>query len=342
MNVRALPAARTLRLLFGIAVAAFGLLALFCSLWFAWTTFNEHGAAWGDYRTYIGAFGDVIAGRSPYAEAQLAGPYRLDRVVLDGYAYPPPSALFFAPFAIPVVGLPLWLGLNVGLLIGGLLAVIHQERGRVTFVAFGLLLLALASFWPFAVGVVSGNANVGLAGLLALAWVRRSERHPSFAPAVAVAGLLKLVPGVLIGWQWRWQGLRPVVVTILVGSGIVLVTLPITGIPMWVDFVVALRNAQPLCVDRMHISIACLTTPTVGPEIAKLAGLGVGLLALAAMWGTRSRLVAYVLLGVALVAPITDVHQHTWLFTFVVLTVAILVVRSGSQQANLEGGYAIR
>lgn len=281
--------------------------------------------AWIDYHTYVLAYAKVIAGQSPYSAIQLEGPYRLDSVLLEGYAYPPPSVLLFAPFAIPGVGLVLFTVVNVGLFLAGVLRVVHYELGRVSATSVAIVLISLAGYWPLAVGVASGNVNVGLAGLLAIAWSSSFSKHPGFAVAAATATVMKVVPGVLVFWAIRHQGRHAAAVAILTGLSIVLVSAPVVGLNRWAEFGTALSNAVPICEGWLHVSVACVASPLVGISLAKLLGVLIGVVAVAAMLLVRSRLAAFALLVIAWLAPVTDFHDHTWVFLYVVFLVIFVV-----------------
>lgn len=263
------------------------------------------------------------AGQPLFSGAQISGPYQLPDVVLDGYAYPPPSVLAIIPFAAYPLGLVAWTSANVWVLLTGLMAVVRRECGRCSPFAVGLILLTLGVFLPFTQGVAAGNMNVGLAGVLAWAW--STGRTAKAAGGMAgVGAILKLLPGVLVFWSERRAFLRTVSFAGLILGVVMVGTLPIVGTGSWFDFATALRNSRPDCAPvLLHTSIACLAEPVVGIGAAKAFGiflsvaLGVGALFV------RSRIIAFSLVGVAWLAPVSDMHPHYFLIVYVVMVAAV-------------------
>ena len=305
-----------------LAVAGWLFLALAvaaCVVSIAATT--QSGVPFADWQTYSNAYDRFASGGSLYSPAQLAGPYEMPLTVKTGYSYPPPSIILLAPFVQGVAGLVAWMTLNLVLLISGLVAVLRRELGGSAPWPLAIVLFGLAVIPPFRIGVVDGNVNVALAGLLA--WIWADDRWRRGTPvAAAFAAIIKVFPFLLVGWRARDEGLRAIVLGGAVLLALVIVTLLLMGVTSWVDYAQAMSNAVPACETRFP-SIACVLTPFVGIPLAKLAGIVVGLaLALAAI-RVRSRLLAFVLLAAAIVAPVTDLHPHYGLFLFVVIVVVV-------------------
>lgn len=317
---------RTLRLT--AAAYRFGWLALLlaasiCAVVVITTivVFAPVGRAFADWITYVNAAERVLAGAPIYPSEQLSGPYVLPNVTLFGYAYPPSSVPLFIPFISYPLGLVLWLTLNVGLLITGLYAVLQSELGRVRALEFAPVLLGLAFYRGFADGVAFGNASVGLAGVLAWSWVI-GRGHRSIGVVSAVAGTIKLVPGVIVFWSDRQTFLRTVITTIAVGMGLAVVTLPLVGIGSWFDYVRALSYSEPACGVDFPVSLACTIQPLVGIGAAKLAGIALALVAGGLAVVVRPPLLSFSFVAVAWLAPVTDLHSHYLLVVYVLVVVA--------------------
>lgn len=283
--------------------------------------FAPVGRTFADWLTYVHAVDRVTSGAPIYAPEQLAGPYVLVGVTLYGYAYPPSSVPLFLPFSSYPIGLVLWLTLNAGALLTGLYAILRTELRRHARVEFAVVLVALAFLRGFPEGVAFGNASVAMAGLFAWAWVigRGKAAVGAFA---GIGATIKLVPGVLVFWSDRRDLARVVAVTAAVAGGLFVLTLPFVGIASWLDYVRALSLSQPACGAEPPVSLACILQPVVGVTIAKLAGIGIALVAGIVAVMTRSALIAFGLLAIAWLAPVTDLHFHYLLVVYVWFVVA--------------------
>jgi hypothetical protein len=283
-----------------------------------------------DWFAYAMGTQRLLAGESLYLPIQLAGPYHLPDVTPSGYIYPPPSALLFGPFALPTVGIAAWTVLNVSVFLAGIAAVLRRELGSVRPLPLALALFALSiviplpggqALAPFTSGVGTGNVNVALAGVLALAWATGTRR--GWIPVVAgVAGVFKIFPAALALWAARASGWHALGVTAGVAAVLVVVTLPFIGLDEWSRFLAALSNAEPSC-NAGRASVACLATPLFGGPAAKVAGVALGgaLLALATV--SRREYPAFVLLTLGMLAPLADGHPHYLLFLYVLVLIGV-------------------
>ena len=278
--------------------------------------FAPAGRTFADWLTYVHAVERLTSGAPIYAPEQLAGPYVLVGVTLYGYAYPPSSVPLFLPFASYPVGLVLWLTVNAGALLTGLYAILRMELGRHARVEFALVLVALAFLRGFPEGVAFGNASVAMAGLFAWAWVLGRGRA-GVGVLAGIGATIKLVPGVLVFWSDRRGFPRVLLATAAVGAGLFLVTLPFTGFGSWLDYVKALSLSQPACGAEPPVSLACVLQPVVGVGLAKLAGIAVAIVAGITAVMTRSPIIAFGLLAIAWLAPVTDLHFHYLLVAYV-------------------------
>lgn len=276
--------------------------------------------AFDDWRTYANAVDRWLLGEPIYGRIQVAGPHELRDSLLTGFSYPPAAVPLFLPFAAGTGGLIAWISVNAGVFLLGLVAVLRHELGDVRPITMGMALLGAAAFPPFSNAVVSGNLNLGIAGMLAWVWVIRADR--TLAAIAGIGALLKIFPGLFVAWPARrdgWQSLGIAVGTTLV---IVILTLPFVGIGSWIDFGSALQNAQPECSPQSY-SIPCALDGLVGPRPARLVAVAVALVLVSVVVRARSAFVAYAALAGALLAPVVDMHPHYWLFPWIVAFVGV-------------------
>jgi hypothetical protein len=164
---------------------------------------------------------------------------------LGMFWYPPPAALFYAPFGM----LPLTMAeaaqavLNLFLDLYVAYALYRLVRGRLRFGAIGLLvLLSPAGFYSFALG----QNGILTAAIAVTAWtfLERGEQ----GKAGAMLGLLVYKPNWLLSLVWapfaerRWSA---VVAALVSTFAVVLSTLLLLGAPTFVAYA---GKAQPLTV----------------------------------------------------------------------------------------------
>lgn len=285
----------------------------------------HHSPPWVDWATYSDAFGRLVQGGSVYDPRQLSGPYHLLEMSTGGafgYEYPPASLILFAPFASQPIGLVAWLALNVGLLVSGVYAVLRRELGDDAVLYLGLAILPVGLWIGFIEGVTSGNITVGVTGILAWAWALDRER---VAPAtVAVLGVAKVFPAILVCWTTPSRLVRSVAAAGLLAGAWALITLPIVGPGTWVDFFRAMGNTQPNC-DSYGASTTCVLQPFVGIGLAKLAAIALaGSLGVGAVF-VRSNLVAFSMVAVAWVVPTYNLSYYSMLPLFVIWVVVFAI-----------------
>lgn len=271
-----------------------------------------------DWLTYANAFERVIQGEPLYAAKQLAGPYLLPHAVTSGYAYPPPSAVLFAPFASQPGGLIAWLVLNAAIYWSALTALTHRAFGLPVVWAAALTAFTLAPFVPLATGLATGNVNVAMAGLTGWAWL--GIRQAWVAPVAGFAALVKLYPAFLAGWAARWQGPQALIRGAAPAIAVSIVALPIVGLSSWLDYVTALRNAEPACWPGTA-SVACAVAPLMGSGAGKLVGIAIGLVLLLIGMRATSPFVGFVVITLGMLAPVTDGWIHYGLFAYVLMLV---------------------
>jgi hypothetical protein len=310
-------------LLIAVSVAMTGL-ALAVAVELALMANATHNPPWVDWATYSNALGRLSHGASPYDVRQLTGPYHLldmsDKGAF-GYAYPPASLVLFAPFGSQPIGLVLWLGLNVGLLVSGVFAILRRELGRDAIQYLGVAILPVVLWIGFIEGLTAGNVTVGLSGVLAWSWaIGRGRTAPA---AIAVIGVAKVFPAILVCWTTPPRLIRSAVTAGLIAGAWILITLPLVGVGAWVDFFRAMGNAQPNC--ESYPSVACVLQPVVGIGPAKIAAVGLaGTLGIGAVF-VRRDLPAFTLIAVAWVVPAYNMSFYSMLPLFVVWVVVFAI-----------------
>lgn len=305
--------AASLLMTFSGLVFAFGM-----ALW----ANQKHTPPWVDWATYADALQRFLSGGSLYDARQLSGAYRLPEILTIGYLYPPPSLPLFALFTNQSIGPGPWLGLNVGLLVSGVFAILRRELGSDAILYLGVAILPVVLWVGFIEGVTAGNVTVGLSGVLAWAWaIGRGRTAPVW---IAVVGMAKVFPAILVCWTTPPRLLRSVAMAGLIAGAWVLVTLPFLGIGTWVDFFRAMANAGPTC-QSYGPSVTCVLQPVVGLAAAKIAGYVLaGALGLGAVF-VRNDLIAFSMIALAWVVPVSDLSMYSMLPLFVVWVVVFAV-----------------
>jgi hypothetical protein len=183
----------------------------------------------------------------------------------------------------PTMASWVWLGLSVAMLLGGI-ALLPVR----TSVRWATLLLAGLS-WPVAYALKLGQVGPLLFLLFALGW--RWLDVPSRVGVVgAIGALVKLQPGIVLGWALltrRWVAVVVGAVVLVVAA--LVATVAFGGLGIWADFVTVLRNVSDP-----------ITTPhnfTPG-AVAYQAGVSAG--AAAAIQVVSTALVAVAVLASAL------------------------------------------
>jgi hypothetical protein len=297
----------------GLAIAAAAGLAIMGN--------QTHTPPWVDWATYSDALDRLLHGRPIYDPHQLSGPYFLPDITTSGFVYPPASVPLFAPFANQPVGLVAWLVLNVGLLVSGAYAILRRELGADGVMYLGVAILPVVFWIGFLNGLTAGNVTIGLSGVLAWAWALGRQRTPPLA--VAVITVAKMFPAVLVCWTTPSRLARSVLLAGLICAAWILVTLPIVGLGSWVDFARALGNAQPTC--SYGPSVSCVLQPALGVSLAKLAALALAVaLGLGAVF-VRTDFVAFTMIAVAWVVPVSDLSNYSLMPLFVIWVVAFAI-----------------
>ena len=308
------------RLLIGISLTV-TVLALLAAVGLALIGNQTHTPPWVDWATYSEALQRLIHRAPIYDARQLAGPYYLPDITTTGYVYPPASLPLFAPFGNQPIGLVAWLALNVGILVSGVYAILRRELGRDAPLYLGVAILPVVMWIGFLNGLTAGNVTIGLSGVLAWAWAAGRERT---APAaIAVVAVAKMFPAILVCWTTPSRLIRSVFTAALIAAAWILITLPFVGLGAWVDFFRAMGNAQPMC--SYGPSVSCLLQPALGVSLAKIAAIVLaGALGLGAVF-VRVDLVAFTMIALAWIAPVSDLSNYSVLPLFVVWVVVFAI-----------------
>jgi hypothetical protein len=258
---------------------------------------------------------------------QLVGPYALDEAIWGfGFVYPPTAAYLLAPFTL---GPPFWYAWNVAsifALVGIVLLMVRREAGHLS-VRSGLVVGALAVV-AFQVGITdlrTGHLSPMLAAAVGSMWL---WPRWSAIPAL-VFGFIKIIPAMGLAWTIRQEGAwkAPLVIAGLF-AGLVCVFHP----GWFVLWLTALGNAQPACPSYALPSLACIGFP---PALGYVAGL----VLLLASWRAARADVSFLLLGLAMIAPLPDLY---WGNLMVPMVAAIpLLMRLARQWATRLPGNAM-
>lgn len=192
-----------------------------------------------DFQAYAGAAQRILDGQRLYDPAiDVAGGFAI-------YLYPPPFALAIVPLAIigGQMAVAIWTALMVASVLAGV-AVLPVARS-----VRWLVLLLGALDWPLVYSIKLGQVGPILFLLFAIGW-RWIDRPGRLGSAIGLATLVKVQPGLLLGWAaltGRWRAIAAAVV--IVSGAAVLATI-VTGTQPWLDY--------PALLGRVN---SPLTTP---------------------------------------------------------------------------------
>ncbi len=187
-----------------------------------------------DFMSYHQVAGRAFAGEQLYdTSVQVTGGFGL-------FYYPPPFILMVLPFAWLDATVAAWIftGLSVAMLVGGIWLMPVSRTVRWT-----TLLLAGLS-WPVAYALKLGQVGPILLLLFALGW-RWLDRPARFGVVGALGALVKIQPGIVLGWAFltrRWTAVAVGAVVGLIAS--LVATLTLGGPQIWVDMFTLLYNVS--------------------------------------------------------------------------------------------------
>jgi alpha-1,2-mannosyltransferase len=186
-----------------------------------------------DFLAYHQAGQRVLAGEPLYdTSVQVTGGFGL-------FYYPPPFVLPMLPLALLGAAAATWAWL--GLLLAAFLAGVALLPVSAT-VRWLIVLLAGLS-WPFTYAIKLGQVGPILFLLFAIGW-RWLDRPDRLGAAAAAGALVKIQPGIVLGWALltgRWRA-------VLVGAAVMVAAAAVAtlavGVGAWADYVVLLRQVS--------------------------------------------------------------------------------------------------
>ena len=279
-----------------LAIVGF-VLAVGAVLWSAGSTLGY------DFHAYEGAARRLLDGRRMYDPAvDVAGGFAI-------YLYPPPFALAIVPLAL--IGGQAAVGIWTALLVAAFLAgVALLPVGRSVR---WLVLLLGALDWPVVYSLKLGQVGPILFLLFAIGW-RWLDRPGRLGTAIGLGTLVKVQPGLLLGWaaltgRWRAIGVGTVA---LVGAAVLATVF--AGTQPWFDYPALLgRVAAPLTTPHNFTPGAIAFEAGGSADIAALVqwiAVGVALAAVVVASRTASAEASYLVAVVAsqLISPLLWDH----------------------------------
>lgn len=184
-----------------------------------------------DFNLYVNAGAEFVAGRQPYT-LQAIHQYPAAGGHLP-FLYAPPTLPFFGLLSV----LPYWLVASAWVVMSvAIIVLVLRSFG----LSWGWALVALA--WPpIEQGLFVGNVVIPSIVLLALA--------PRIGGVLGLGPLLKPQNGILWLWLVRQRAWRSIAASFVFVAAVVAITLPLTGIGSWLDWVkamVAYQESQQL------------------------------------------------------------------------------------------------
>lgn len=206
---------------------------------------NPDAPELNDFKNYWQAAVDVLETGDPYTttpdwndptvrQQYLTG-------TLDVWFYPnlPIFAVLIQPLGLlsQPVAQRIWFGLNVVMVLSFIALAIQGSGSRLAQRYWGLVLLLTLTAPPIFACLLLGQVGILLA-LLMVASFLLVERHPPFSGLLlALAGLIKLYPG-LLGLYHLWTHSRRVVIwTIASGLGLLLLSLLAYGPAPYLSYI---------------------------------------------------------------------------------------------------------
>jgi hypothetical protein len=270
-----------------------------------------------DWQTYSNAWARVSSGGQLYSTIQLAGTYSLPNVVAEGYAYPPASVIFFAPFASWPLGFAAWTTLNAGAFLGAIWAMVSRAWPTWRFEIFSVALLLLAMFEPFREAVGTGNISL----LIAAGFGWTLVLGPKAAGPIGVmAGLFKLTPGALAMVGLR-SHFKRFIVCAAVAAFLIALTIPMTGWHAWSDYLVAMANAEPRCYPA-NLGVGCVVPDLPVLRFAALL-VSIPIAVLSAFVKRHFVAVAIAAFAYLIGSAAGDLHVHTWTVVFILAVAGV-------------------
>ncbi|MEO5940029.1 MAG: glycosyltransferase family 87 protein [Candidatus Limnocylindrales bacterium] len=178
-----------------------------------------------DFHAYESAARRILDGQRLYDPAvDVAGGFAI-------YLYPPPFALAIVPLAIiggqAAVGI--WTGLMSAAFVGGIALLPVSRTVR------WLVLLLGAIDWPVLYSIKLGQVGPILFLLFAIGW-RWLDRPGRLGAAIGLGTIVKLQPGLLVGWAALTGRRRAIGIALAVIAVGAIVATVAAGTQPWVDY----------------------------------------------------------------------------------------------------------
>jgi hypothetical protein len=174
-----------------------------------------------DIHLYLDAGSQALSGASPYAQGPIRSAANLERLP---FVYPPPTIPLFELLAsVPrPIADAIWVAASIAAVVAALWLL--GVRGR--------WLIVLLAWPPFAVGIAVGNV-ASFTFLLYAAGFRAGV-------ALVLGGVFKPQSTIPALWLVRERRWRPAAAGIGIVAALALITVPLTGLHAWADWLNAL------------------------------------------------------------------------------------------------------
>ena len=226
-----------------------------------------------DFQAYQGAAQRLLHGERLYDPAvDVAGGFAI-------YLYPPPFALAIVPLALigGQAAVWIWTGLLVAAFVAGVAVLPVRPTVR------WLVLLLGALDWPFLYSVKLGQVGPILFLLFAAGW-RWLDRPGPLGAAIGLGALVKVQPGLLVGWAAltaHWRAAAIALGVVLAGAALATI---VAGTQPWFDYPALLgRVSSPITTPHNFTPGAVAFQAGIPEQLAAALQLLTTLAALAAV-----------------------------------------------------------
>ena len=211
-----------------------------------------------DFHAYEGAARRILDGDRLYDPAvDVAGGFAI-------YLYPPPFALAIVPLAAIGGQAAVWAWTGLLILAFAAGAALLPVGRTVRWV----IVLLAAIDWPFLYSVKLGQVGPILFLLFVIGW-RFLDRPGPLGGSIGLGALVKVQPGLLIGWAVltaRWRAAAIAIAVVLIGA---LVATLMTGTQPWFDYPALLgRVSSPITTPHNFTPGAVAWQAGVSSDIA--------------------------------------------------------------------------
>lgn len=186
-----------------------------------------------DFEAYAAAARRLVNGERLYdSGVSAAGGFAM-------YLYPPPFALAIAPLLLlpEAVARTMWvLAMGLCLPLGANLMPVRRDvRWHVVWLG--------ALSWPFLYSVKLGQVGPLLFVLFAAAWRWRDRAMP-LGVFIAVGGLIKVQPAIMVAWAAGTGRRRAAGVAVVTAVVAIAVSMVFTGVGAWTDYITLLGRVS--------------------------------------------------------------------------------------------------